>query len=163
MLSMNLNHGSYHKIRFYNAIHYNLLFKTFTLCRRILILSNIRFLYTDLQIRPIAFLSPFFSSLGPFSTFQCCVTLIYESLMGIQLSLVTSVVSSQKSSRIRIVTFSGVWGRFRAPLKQWRKRVSVYVLFVSSSSSFCIYSLALRSFTACEQVSVHDFGWISAQ
>ena len=33
------------------------------------------------------------------------------------------------------MTFSGVWGRFRAPLKQWRKRVSVYVLFVSSSSS----------------------------
>ena len=49
------------------------------------------------------------------------------------------VSSSQKSSRIRIVTFSGVWGRFRAPLKHWRKRVSVYVLFVSSSSSFFVF------------------------
>ena len=36
---------------------------------RILILSNIRFLYSDLQIRPIAFLSSFFSSLDPFFDF----------------------------------------------------------------------------------------------
>ena len=44
------------------------------------------------------------------------------------------------------MTFSGVWGRFRAPLKQWRKRVSVYLLFVSFSSSSSSSSFSFSFF-----------------